>query len=147
MAGCGRMSRGNMWVRPGRISRGGDRPAIQARCTPRRHSASDTTACLQAHRSNCLRRIALITTAAVFALAHATAPAQDSLPDIGSSVGRLLTPHQQEEYGSMLLAQLRHYEYVLEDPLVDDWLDTLGTRLAANSDNPKQPFTFFMLRE
>jgi len=94
-----------------------------------------------------LRRIALITAAAVFALAHATAPAQDSLPDIGSSAGRLLTPHQQEEYGSMLLAQLRHYEYVLEDPLVDDWLDTLGTRLAANSDNPKQPFTFFMLRE
>ena len=47
----------------------------------------------------------------------------------------------------MMLAQLRHYDYMLEDPLIDSWLDTLGTRLAANSDRPRQPFTFFMLRE
>ena len=47
----------------------------------------------------------------------------------------------------MMLAQLRHYDYTLEDPLIDSWLDTLGTRLAANSDKPQQPFTFFMLRE
>lgn len=47
----------------------------------------------------------------------------------------------------MMLAQLRHYDYTLEDPLIASWLDTLGTRLAANSDKPQQPFTFFMLRE
>ncbi|QDH71840.1 M48 family metallopeptidase [Lysobacter alkalisoli] len=69
------------------------------------------------------------------------------LPDIGSSAGELLSPAQQEQYGAMLLAQLRHYEYVLEDPLIDSWVDTMGSRLAANSDRPEQPFTFFMLRD
>ena len=94
-----------------------------------------------------MRRIVLLSAAVTLALASVCAPAQDSLPDIGSSAGQLLTPHQQEEYGAMLLAQLRHYDYVLEDPLIDSWLDTLGSRLAANSDSPRQPFTFFMLRQ
>ncbi|HEU4774252.1 MAG TPA: M48 family metalloprotease [Lysobacter sp.] len=94
-----------------------------------------------------MRRIVLLTAALTLGLASLCAPAQDSLPDIGSSAGELLTPHQQEEYGAMMLAQLRHYGYILEDPLVDSWLDSLGTRLGANSDRPRQPFTFFMLRE
>lgn len=95
-----------------------------------------------------MRRIALLTAALTFAVASVCATAQESkLPDIGSSAGELLTPRQQEEYGAMMLAQLRHYDYLLEDPLIDSWLDTLGTRLAANSDQPRQPFTFFMLRE
>ncbi|GAB2611084.1 M48 family metalloprotease [Lysobacter erysipheiresistens] len=94
-----------------------------------------------------MRRIVLLSAAVTLALASVCAPAQDALPDIGSSAGELLTPHQQEQYGSMMLAQLRHYEYVLEDPLVESWLDALGSRLAANSGTPRQPFTFFMLRQ
>ncbi|WP_096379183.1 M48 family metalloprotease [Lysobacter enzymogenes] len=95
-----------------------------------------------------LRRIALLTAAVTLALGSVCASAQETkLPDIGSSAAELLTPAKQREYGSMMLAQLRHYDYLLEDPLIDSWLDTLGTRLAANSDKPRQPFTFFMLRE
>jgi len=93
-----------------------------------------------------LRRIVPLTAALTLVVASLCAPAQD-LPDIGSSAGQLLTPHQQEEYGGMMLAQLRHYDYLLEDPLIDSWLDSLGARLAAHSDVPRQPFTFFMLRE
>ncbi|WP_211265094.1 M48 family metalloprotease [Lysobacter antibioticus] len=99
-------------------------------------------------RTHRLRRIALLTAAVTLALGSVCASAQDSkLPDIGSSAAELLTPAKQRQYGAMMLAQLRHYDYLLEDPLIDSWLDTLGTRLAANSDKPTQPFTFFMLRE
>ncbi|WP_460764725.1 M48 family metalloprotease [Lysobacter fragariae] len=83
-----------------------------------------------------------------FALASICASAQDSrLPDIGSSAGELITPKQEREYGSMMLAQLRHYDYTLEDPLIASWLDTMGSRLVASSDKPQHAFTFFMLRE
>lgn len=86
--------------------------------------------------------------ALTFALASAVAPAQETkLPDIGSSANELLNPAKQAEYGSMMLAQLRHYDYVLDDPLVDGWLQSVGHRLAAASDKPQQPFTFFMLRD
>ena len=87
-------------------------------------------------------------TALVLATAAVCAPAQDTrLPDIGSSAGGVLSPARQSEYGQMLLAQLRHYDYVLEDPLVDSWLRSTGSRLAASSDQPQQPFTFFMMRD
>lgn len=85
--------------------------------------------------------------AMALALAASAAPAQQRLPDIGSSADTLLGPSQQREYGQMLLAQLRHYDYVIDDPLVDAWLRNLGNRLAASSDQPEQPFTFFMLRD
>ncbi len=79
----------------------------------------------------------------------ATSTAQDGLrlPDIGSSAGELLTPARQAEYGSLMLRELRNYGYVLDDPLIDDWLNTMGRRLGANSDNPRQAFTFFMMKD
>ncbi|MGV8932817.1 MAG: M48 family metalloprotease [Luteimonas sp.] len=86
--------------------------------------------------------------ALMLAVASVCAPAQDNrLPDIGSSAGTVLGPAQQKEYGQMLLAQLRNYDYILEDPLVDGWLRSLGNRLGAASDNPKQDFTFFMMKD
>ncbi|MEO8161957.1 MAG: M48 family metalloprotease, partial [Arenimonas sp.] len=85
----------------------------------------------------------------VFALGLALpAAAQDtSLPDIGSSAGELLTPQEELEYGAYTLYQLRRYGYVLEDPLIDNWLGSMGHRLAASSDRPEQPFTFFLMRD
>jgi predicted Zn-dependent protease len=93
-------------------------------------------------------RLLLPAAALTLAVASVCAPAQDSrLPDIGSSAGAVLGPAQQREYGQMLLAQLRHYDYILDDPLVDGWLRTVGTRLGSSSDQPRQDFTFFMLRD
>ena len=82
-------------------------------------------------------------------LAVPAAPAQDGLrlPDIGSSAGELLTPARQAEYGNLMLRELRNYGYVLDDPLIDEWLNTMGRRLGANSDNPRQSFTFFMMKD
>ena len=82
-------------------------------------------------------------------LAAAPSPAQDELrlPDIGSSAGELLTPARQAEYGAMMLRELRNYGYTLEDPLVDDWLQSIGNRLGANSDRPEQHYTLFMLKD
>lgn len=95
-----------------------------------------------------MRRPALLTTALTLALAASVAPAQDTrLPDIGSSAGEVLPPARQAEYGAMTLSQLRHYGYVLDDPLLEDWLQGVGHRLAAQSDRPRQDFSFFLLKE
>ncbi|HLT45235.1 MAG TPA: M48 family metalloprotease, partial [Luteimonas sp.] len=87
-------------------------------------------------------------TAALAAVLHAPAPAQEArLPDIGSSAATVISPSEQAEYGAMMLSQLRYYGYTLEDPLLLSWLRAMGQRLAASSDDPKQPFTFFLLRD
>jgi predicted Zn-dependent protease len=93
-------------------------------------------------------RLLLLSAALTLALAAPLASAQDSkLPDIGSSAGELLTPARQAEYGGMMLRELRNYGFLLDDPLVDDWLQTMGARLGSNSAQPRQSYTFFMLRD
>ncbi|PJL34146.1 peptidase [Stenotrophomonas maltophilia] len=92
-------------------------------------------------------RALLLTTAVTLALAMPLAQAQEKLPDIGSSAGELLTPARQAEYGAMMLRELRNYGYLLDDPLVNDWLQTMGTRLGSNSDQPRQPYTFFVMND
>ena len=92
----------------------------------------------------------LLTAALACALAlgsGATIAQNRNLPDIGSSAGNVLSPAKQAEYGGMVLAQLRHAGYVLDDPLLDGWLQDVGTRLGGASDRPQQPFTFFLLRD
>ncbi|WP_313434889.1 M48 family metalloprotease [Stenotrophomonas sp.] len=92
-------------------------------------------------------RALLLSTAVTLALAMPLAQAQEKLPDIGSSAGELLTPARQAEYGAMMLRELRNYGYLLDDPLVNEWLQTMGTRLGSNSDQPRQPYTFFVMKD
>jgi predicted Zn-dependent protease len=90
----------------------------------------------------------LLLAAALSASLAALAPAraqQAALPDMGSSAGQLLTPQQESEYGAYTLYQLRRYGLLLEDPLVEDWLASMGQRLASASDKPGQEYTFFLM--
>ncbi len=76
--------------------------------------------------------------------ARAQSPA---LPDIGSSAGEVISPSMEANYGAYTLYELRRMGLVLDDPLIDSWLQAMGYRLAAASDTPRQSFTFFMLRD
>ena len=93
-------------------------------------------------------RPSLLAFAMTLALAAPMALSQESaLPDIGSSAGELLTPARQAEYGGMMLRELRNYNYLLEDPLLSEWLQNMGGGLGADSDQPRQPYTFFLLKD
>lgn len=94
-----------------------------------------------------MRRLLLATAiTCTLALPCALASSAD-LPDIGSSAGELLTPARQAEYGAMFKRELRNYGYLLDDPLMDQWLDDVGRPLGAASAQPRQRYTFFMLRD
>lgn len=88
----------------------------------------------------------IATCIAVFGIADTARPQETVLPDLGSSAGVLITPAQEAEYGAYTLYQMRNYGLILDDPLIDTWLQGMGYRLGASSDNPKQPYTFFMVR-
>lgn len=67
------------------------------------------------------------------------------LPDIGDSTGTLFTPEQEREFGDMFLRQLRGQANLDDDPETSDYIQAIGQKLAANSDNPKQSFNFFVV--
>lgn len=83
------------------------------------------------------------------ALAAPAARAQQGnpdLPDMGSSAKSLLTPFQERLYGEQTRRQLRRAGLLIEDPLLQEWLDHMAYTLVANSNAPQEPFTFFVVR-
>jgi predicted Zn-dependent protease len=69
------------------------------------------------------------------------------LPDLGSSANSLVSPQDAQNYGAAMLRQMRALNMVIEDPLLDDYINDLGYRLVAGSDKPKEHFAFFIARD
>jgi predicted Zn-dependent protease len=77
------------------------------------------------------------------------AGAQDSvrLPDLGSSANALISPQEAQDYGAAMLRQMRALNMVVDDPLLDDYVNDLGYRLVAACAKPKDHFAFFIAKD
>ena len=71
----------------------------------------------------------------------------NDLPDIGTVAGSTLTIDQELIYGDAYMRMLRGSKPIISDPVVNEYIDSLGHKLVANSDDVKTPFTFFMIRD
>ena len=88
-------------------------------------------------------------TALITAGLACSAGAQDDvrLPDLGSSADALISPQEAQDYGASMLRQMRALNMVVDDPLLDDYVNDLGHKLAASSDKPKDHFAFFIAKD
>lgn len=77
------------------------------------------------------------------------AGAQDNvrLPDLGSSANALISDQEARDYGGAMLRQMRALDMVVDDPLLDDYINHLGYRLVAACDKPKDHFAFFIVKD
>jgi beta-barrel assembly-enhancing protease len=91
--------------------------------------------------------IALLAVLTAFAGQPLSRAADNVLPDIGSSAGEIMSPELQHQYGGAMLHEMRGQGLVLDDPLLLEYLNSLGFQLVATSAKPDQPFTFFLVRE
>ncbi|RAN82067.1 peptidase M48 [Bacillus sp. SRB_336] len=87
--------------------------------------------------------------ALISAALTSTAVAQNDvrLPDLGSSANALISPQEAQDYGASMLRQMRALDMVVDDPLLDDYINDLGYRLVASSDKPKDHFAFFVAKD
>ncbi|KAA3493745.1 M48 family metalloprotease, partial [Vibrio mimicus] len=69
------------------------------------------------------------------------------LPDIGTVAGSTLTIDQELIYGDAYMRMLRNNQPVINDPVLNEYIDNLGHRLVANANDVKTPFTFFLIRD
>jgi predicted Zn-dependent protease len=95
------------------------------------------------------RPTARLLTALIAASLAFSATAQDDvrLPDLGSSANALILPQEAQNYGASMLRQMRALDMVVDDPLLDDYINDLGYRLVASSDKPKEHFAFFIVKD
>jgi predicted Zn-dependent protease len=71
----------------------------------------------------------------------------DQLPNLGDTSGQIISPEQDRALGAAFMRQLRRSGVVLKDQEATSYIETLGRRLVAKSENPGQDFTFFMVND
>jgi predicted Zn-dependent protease len=99
-------------------------------------------------RSIALHALSAALAAALLSAPQATAQSRpEALPQMGSSAASLITPADEARYGAMLMRELRRQDLLVDDPLVEAWLQGLGFRVAAASGEPDHGYTFFMMAD
>lgn len=93
--------------------------------------------------------VRLLTTLICAGLALSAGAQEDPtrLPDLGSSANALISPQEAQDYGASMLRQMRALDMVIDDAMLDDYMNDLGHRLAANSAKPKDHFSFFVVKD
>lgn len=74
-------------------------------------------------------------------------PKAPELPEIGDPSGTALTPLQEQEFGAAFFRSLHEQVKVDQDLEVSQYIQSIGQKLAANSDNPEQTFHFFVVED
>ncbi|MEW5892589.1 MAG: M48 family metalloprotease [Pseudomonadota bacterium] len=69
------------------------------------------------------------------------------LPDLGESARTGFTAAQEARLGREIMRQIRADRDYLDDPELSEYLNALGNRLAAASEDPGRRFEFFVVRD
>lgn len=69
------------------------------------------------------------------------------LPQMGEPADNSMSPTQERILGKEVMAEIYGHNYTVDDPELDDYLNTLGFRIAAHSATPPPPLTFFVVAD
>ena len=83
----------------------------------------------------------------VFCLSLGPIALASDLPDIGDTSGTILSPEQERQIGEAAMRDLRRSLAIVDDPLINEYIQSLGYRLVANSDSQQRQFTFFVVND
>lgn len=70
---------------------------------------------------------------------------QDNLPDMGTSAGATLSIAQELQMGDFYVRQMRAATPLINDPLLEKYINKLGMRLASKAYSVKTPFHFYIV--
>ena len=78
-------------------------------------------------------------------VAATAAPAQSDLPDFGDVSAGTLSPTEERRLGEAFMREVRARLPLVDDPGIEEYVYSLGHRLATASDARNQPFHFFVV--
>lgn len=85
--------------------------------------------------------------ATLFASPALLAINESQLPDIGTAGVSALTIDREIAYGESFMRFARAQLPIIDDPVLDEYLDDLGQRLVSHAENVRFPFTFFLIHD
>lgn len=76
---------------------------------------------------------------------QAVDPNKNDLPEIGVVASDAISLDKEILVGDALMRQLRGQAAIINDPLLEEYIQDLGNRLVTQADNVKFPFEFFLI--
>ncbi|MDJ0793983.1 MAG: M48 family metalloprotease [Woeseiaceae bacterium] len=70
-----------------------------------------------------------------------------NLPDMGSPADAILNSSDEARLGRMIMRDIRNSGMVVEDPLITEYLNDVGSRIAAQTNDGEHNFTFFAVED
>ncbi|MGH8646588.1 MAG: M48 family metalloprotease [Gammaproteobacteria bacterium] len=86
-------------------------------------------------------------TATCLLLSGAFSAAAFDLPEIGDPSGAVLSPMQERRLGAAFFREIRRHATIIDDPEVEQYLQTLGASLVAQSDDRGKDYKFFVVQD
>jgi predicted Zn-dependent protease len=94
-----------------------------------------------------IRRV-LLSISLAFVVFSSGAGANDiKLPDMGSPADAILSKSDEAQYGRAIMRDIRRSGLVVEDPQLTEYVNEIGHRIAAQTSDGDQQFTFFVVKD
>ena len=90
---------------------------------------------------------ALTFTVAGSSLSTANAQSRTDVPTIGTAGGAFMSIERERLFGDHYMREIRRVAPVVEDPVLKEYLNTVGNRLVRHADNVQYPFNFFWVND
>ena len=69
------------------------------------------------------------------------------LPDMGSPADAILNSNEESQIGRMIMRDIRRSGQVVEDPLVNEYINEIGSRIVAQTSEGNYDFSFFVIED
>jgi predicted Zn-dependent protease len=92
-----------------------------------------------------LKQVLVAALIAAVSLSSIAQTGRVNLPELGNSASNVLSNAEEREYAESLIRQMRAYELLIEDPLINDFFSDMGFNLVSRSDQPEAAFNFVVL--
>ncbi len=93
------------------------------------------------------RKLLYVTACLCLAAVAARADDDIKLPDMGSPADAILSKNEESRFGRAIMSQIRLSGQVVEDPLMTEYVNEIGHRIAAQTNDGEQSFEFFIIED
>jgi predicted Zn-dependent protease len=90
-----------------------------------------------------IKRLLLTVTLSTLVFVAGAGADDINLPDMGSPADAILNNTEEAQIGRMIMRDIRRSGQVVEDPLITEYLNDIGSRIAAQTNEGDHSFTFF----
>ena len=94
-----------------------------------------------------IKRLLLTVTLSTLVFVAGAGADDINLPDMGSPADAILNSTEEAQIGRMIMRDIRRSGQVVEDPLITEYLNDIGSRIAAQTNEGDHSFTFFAVED